>query len=279
MPESPLSRRNAGRAASYGRVSPVERFPVPYSEEAIALQARHRSLDPIMNHSTESIALQARHRSLDPIVNYSDEAMAYQLRHQSLDPGFNYGDEAVVNSARHRSLDLIQAATEMRTSYSSLATLTNNPHNSFRPLYPYELDEKHHYSSRTSSRPISRDGYADSMAQSYKEYGVGATSSVVNFLQPSIASGAATPEQDPELAPPPPPVPQGPSFSTFHELAFIINLCLAQFLSLATLAQTVAPLLIIGDSLGVHDLGQLSWFTAAFSLTVGTFLLPSGKMR
>lgn len=62
-----------------------------------------------------------------------------------------------------------------------------------------------------------------------------------------------------------------------HEIAFIITVCLAQFLALAGLAQTVAPLPIIGTNFGVSDPGTLSWYTAAFSLTVGTFILPAGK--
>lgn len=67
------------------------------------------------------------------------------------------------------------------------------------------------------------------------------------------------------------------SFSKPHEIAFIINVCLAQFLALAALAQTIAPLLIIGDAFGVSNPGQLSWFTAAYGLTLGTFILPAGE--
>ncbi|OCK77023.1 MFS general substrate transporter [Lepidopterella palustris CBS 459.81] len=67
-------------------------------------------------------------------------------------------------------------------------------------------------------------------------------------------------------------------FSELHVIAFIINVCLAQLFSLAALAQTVAPLPIIADYFNNHDPGQLSWFTAAFSLTVGTFILPAGRL-
>ncbi|TKA77312.1 hypothetical protein B0A49_03281 [Cryomyces minteri] len=73
---------------------------------------------------------------------------------------------------------------------------------------------------------------------------------------------------------PPPAV----EFSKLHEVAFVINVCMAQFLSLAALAQSVAPLLIIGESFNVTNPGQLSWYTAAFSLTVGTFIMPAGRL-
>jgi hypothetical protein len=84
------------------------------------------------------------------------------------------------------------------------------------------------------------------------------------------------------LGMPPPPslnTPAGPppiGWSRPHEIAFIINVCLAQFITLAALAQTVAPLLLIGEELKVKNPGQLSWFTAAYSMTLGTFILPAG---
>ncbi len=53
---------------------------------------------------------------------------------------------------------------------------------------------------------------------------------------------------------------------------------MAQFLSLAGLAQTIAPLNIIGQGFNVTDEAQLSWYPAAFSLTLGTFILPAGRL-
>ncbi|CAK4026504.1 hypothetical protein D0861_00252 [Lecanosticta acicola] len=67
-------------------------------------------------------------------------------------------------------------------------------------------------------------------------------------------------------------------FSPGHEIIFIFVICMAQFLSLAGLAQSIAPLNIIGRSFGVTDEAQLSWYPAAFSLTVGTFILPAGRL-
>lgn len=54
--------------------------------------------------------------------------------------------------------------------------------------------------------------------------------------------------------------------------------CMAQFLSLAGLAQSIAPLELIGRSFGVTDEAALSWYPASFSLTYGTFILPAGRL-
>lgn len=35
---------------------------------------------------------------------------------------------------------------------------------------------------------------------------------------------------------------------------------------------------IVGDSFGVTNDGELSWYLAAYSLTVGTFILPAGRL-
>jgi hypothetical protein len=42
---------------------------------------------------------------------------------------------------------------------------------------------------------------------------------------------------------------------------------------------STAPLYIVGDSFGVTNDGKLSWYLDAYSLTVGTFILPAGKLR
>lgn len=67
-------------------------------------------------------------------------------------------------------------------------------------------------------------------------------------------------------------------FSKPREIAFIFTVCLAQMLQLAGLGQSIAPLHIIGDSFGITNPGQLSWTAAAYSLTVGTFILPAGRL-
>jgi hypothetical protein len=67
-------------------------------------------------------------------------------------------------------------------------------------------------------------------------------------------------------------------FSKLHEIAFIANVCFAQLFSLAALAQSVAPLPIIAVYFNDGNPGQTSWYTASFSLAVGTFILLAGKL-
>ena len=61
-----------------------------------------------------------------------------------------------------------------------------------------------------------------------------------------------------------------------REYAFIFITCIAQFLSLGALNQTVAPVMILARHFQVEDYGTLSWFSASFSMSVGTFILPAG---
>lgn len=65
--------------------------------------------------------------------------------------------------------------------------------------------------------------------------------------------------------------------SLIHEFAFIALVCMAQFMTQVSVGQTIAILHYIGDSFGITNPGELSWFMASFSLTVGTFILPSGR--
>ncbi|EGO57255.1 hypothetical protein NEUTE1DRAFT_129283 [Neurospora tetrasperma FGSC 2508] len=76
----------------------------------------------------------------------------------------------------------------------------------------------------------------------------------------------------------PPPQRKRTGLSLVHEVVLVFVLCLAQFLSLAAMNQTVAPMLILAKYFDIHDYGNLSWFSAAYSMTVGTFMLPSGRL-
>ncbi|PQE26064.1 putative Drug resistance protein [Rutstroemia sp. NJR-2017a BBW] len=53
---------------------------------------------------------------------------------------------------------------------------------------------------------------------------------------------------------------------------------MAQLMTQAALGQAIAPLHIIGTYFGLENPGQLSWFAAAYSLTVGTFILIAGRL-
>lgn len=72
--------------------------------------------------------------------------------------------------------------------------------------------------------------------------------------------------------------PRKPGMSQIHEIAFIMIICLAQFLSLSGMNQTVAPVMILAEYFNIRDYGTLSWFSAAYSMTVGTFILPAGRL-
>ncbi|KAJ5956783.1 Major facilitator superfamily domain general substrate transporter [Penicillium viridicatum] len=66
--------------------------------------------------------------------------------------------------------------------------------------------------------------------------------------------------------------------NSLHEYIFIGVVCAAQFMTQAGLALAIVPLHIIGDSFHVTNPGQLSWYAAAYSLTVGTFILIAGRL-
>ncbi|KAK3313612.1 major facilitator superfamily-domain-containing protein [Apodospora peruviana] len=95
------------------------------------------------------------------------------------------------------------------------------------------------------------------------------------MAQAVLTDHASSTEQGSRATTPSPP---RPLFEQIHEISFIFILCLAQFLSLAAMNQTVAPVLILADYFDIHDYGNLSWFSAAYSMTVGTFILPAGRL-
>jgi hypothetical protein len=74
------------------------------------------------------------------------------------------------------------------------------------------------------------------------------------------------------------PEPCQPSMSSLHKAAFIAVACLAQFLSLAGMNQTVAPVMVLAKYFNINDYGTLSWFSAAYSMSLGTFILPAGEL-
>ncbi|XMA18364.1 hypothetical protein WAI453_011155 [Rhynchosporium graminicola] len=64
-----------------------------------------------------------------------------------------------------------------------------------------------------------------------------------------------------------------------RETAFVGILCMAQLFTQASLGQAIAPLHLIGATFNVADSpGEMSWFPAAYSLTVGTFILIAGRL-
>lgn len=67
------------------------------------------------------------------------------------------------------------------------------------------------------------------------------------------------------------------SMSLLRKVALVLVACSAQFLNLGGMNQTVAPVMVLADYFQIRDYGTLSWFSAAYSMTVGTFILPAGK--
>ncbi|KAL3468738.1 major facilitator superfamily domain-containing protein [Aspergillus californicus] len=70
------------------------------------------------------------------------------------------------------------------------------------------------------------------------------------------------------------------TFSLPREITFVIIVCMSQFITQANVGICLVPLDIIGASFGLDGAthqGQLSWFLAGYSLTVGTFILVFGR--
>lgn len=69
------------------------------------------------------------------------------------------------------------------------------------------------------------------------------------------------------------------SISRAREILLIATLSTTQAVQEACLGIVIAALVPIGVSFGVQDdAAQQSWFAASYSLTVGTFVLPSGRL-
>ena len=63
-----------------------------------------------------------------------------------------------------------------------------------------------------------------------------------------------------------------------REVLFVGMICCAQFTTQIGLGQCLAILHVIGDTYGLSNPGELSWLIAAYSLTVGTFILVAGRL-
>jgi MFS family permease len=111
---------------------------------------------------------------------------------------------------------------------------------------------------------ISKDGKSitGSISEFYMDGATGSSQSVSRDEKLPSTSGT--------------PVAEAP-LSLSHQIALISICCLAQFLNLAGMNQTVAPVMILSDYFDIRDYGTLSWFSAAYSMSVGTFILPAGE--
>lgn len=74
-------------------------------------------------------------------------------------------------------------------------------------------------------------------------------------------------------------IPNHHDISPLREGLFIFFICLSQLITQASVAQTIIGGTFIAKTFGVEGIaGEESWFTASFSLTVGTFILISGRL-
>ncbi|KAF2762574.1 MFS general substrate transporter [Pseudovirgaria hyperparasitica] len=63
-----------------------------------------------------------------------------------------------------------------------------------------------------------------------------------------------------------------------HEVLFIGVVAVSHLMTQAALGQALAPIDIIAGDFGTSNPGEMSWFIAGYSLTVGTFILISGRL-
>ena len=68
-----------------------------------------------------------------------------------------------------------------------------------------------------------------------------------------------------------------PPKSPLHEMAFVFVVCAAQLMTQAGLSLSIAPLKEISASFNSSP-RDLTWTSAAYSLTVGTFIFVSGRL-
>ncbi|KAJ0413631.1 hypothetical protein BJY00DRAFT_56367 [Aspergillus carlsbadensis] len=69
-----------------------------------------------------------------------------------------------------------------------------------------------------------------------------------------------------------------PPKEVLKELAFGVVVCMAQFMTQAGLCMLIAPMYLIGNSFQTSSAGETSRLAAAYSLTVGTFILVADRL-
>ncbi|CAF1488115.1 unnamed protein product [Rotaria magnacalcarata] len=63
-----------------------------------------------------------------------------------------------------------------------------------------------------------------------------------------------------------------------HEILYVSVLSCAQLLTQAALGNILVPLRMIGPAIGIEDTSKLPWTLAAYSLTVGIFIMVTGRL-
>ncbi|KAL5916480.1 hypothetical protein ACKVV1_006117 [Pyricularia oryzae] len=121
--------------------------------------------------------------------------------------------------------------------------------------------------------PIIKIGRYTYLRSAHEDFGSGVLSEYIpGPLDPKIPSRAASKRG-------PPAGDDSPyGFSLGREYAFVSMVCISQVLMLAGIAQAMVPAHIIGNSFPNTTFGDMAWYSAAYGLTAGTFVLPSGRL-
>ncbi|EXJ86790.1 hypothetical protein A1O3_03744 [Capronia epimyces CBS 606.96] len=106
------------------------------------------------------------------------------------------------------------------------------------------------------------------------------TSSTERKSNPDRASQKSSSSPDAEAAQPSKgdDVYPADAFSLPRRILFIATVCMSMYINQLCLCNILTTLHIIGDSFGISNPGTLSWLIAGYSLTIGTFILISGRL-
>ncbi|KAI9711867.1 MAG: hypothetical protein M1820_002012 [Bogoriella megaspora] len=137
--------------------------------------------------------------------------------------------------------------------------------------------------SRVDSLASMGDSIRDSMPELPNIYGPGRGRSTSYLMESSAESSYYNKERDNLQTPPSTNdgnAPQHPplNINAFHESLFIGVCAVSHLMTQAALGQALAPINFIASSFNTANPGEMSWFIAGYSLTVGTFILISGRL-
>jgi hypothetical protein len=195
-----------------------------------------------------------------------------QVSSQSLGrstPESSFGRQSPPNDGRNSSLSIYEAEKTMPTRKISLKPRTQFTDPPSIESFATAIDK-----SLASSIVDFEVEFSKIQTKSFSGHSSNSCSDDLisqDVLPPIETTAGITPEAAQPLSP------READMSSIHKIAFIFVACLAQFLSLGGMNQTVAPVMVLAKYFNIVDYGTLSWFSAAYSMTVGTFILPAGK--
>lgn len=220
---------------------------LPYIPVVPGISLHHQS-QYVQGHNSSHLGHNSPYANTNPYRNVSQSSFFSVLqdnyRHSSLDSSSGWDSVAATpTSDRRRPTSLTWGSRNNLLARDEMSVASNSPYTLEHPDY-----------EKSAESPTTED-----------------------LSPPGSTVGKKSTRKEEVQAPAPPPGPPAPTWSRYHEWLFILTVCSAQFLSLASLAQTISPLLIIGNDLNIQNPGQLAWFTASYSMTLGTFIIPAGK--